>query len=204
MKNWQSLIPGCFAGDTAPFGIHPYDKERAIKMLHVALHQGIKFSDVINEAKEHLKSKNVHNDFIIDQIKLIRKFTPNPFKYNKKLNSAWVVTLEGTTINNKKSKNIIAIFSSRTSFSKIKSFMEKYYMSRNYSNFEKMLYANNRKKNPYPATTENIDSLRQTIITCGHNPFLKARAVRNLTVSNEDDKEIVSWEEISGNKTIYS
>ena len=44
-KDWKKLLPGCFAGMDAPFGVDPNDEKRAIRMFHVALNQRATFSD---------------------------------------------------------------------------------------------------------------------------------------------------------------
>ncbi len=41
MKTWQQQVPGCFAGITAPFAMHPNDKKRAMEILEKMQAQGV-------------------------------------------------------------------------------------------------------------------------------------------------------------------
>ena len=198
-RNWQELIRGCFAGSNAPFGVHPNDEARAIKMLHLALCQGASMSKVIEEVTKFLKSQGGHPDHIKHQIKLIKSFRPNPFKAKIKKKKAWLVTWENAGKTKKdNSEDIVSIFDSRKSATKVKEFVEQYYISENYSLFEKATYATKSKNNPYPAEFEQIEGggRWQGRITCGHNPFLFARVVENLVVVfSNNGNEVITWEE---------
>jgi hypothetical protein len=198
-KNWKKLIPGCFAGMEAPFGVHPNDEKRAIKMLHLALCQGASMQDVIKEAKKHINKYSSSKKFLNYQIDLIKSFKPNPFKSKLKKTRAWLVTWEEIgTETMELSERIVNIFDSRLSAERIKDFIEDFYISTQYSPFEKVTFSNNRKNNPYPAEYFKINGIPWIArITCGHNPYLFARIVNNLTVVlNQPDQEIMSWEDL--------
>nr|NJM03439.1 hypothetical protein [Desulfobacula sp.] len=198
-KDWKKLIPGCFAGMDAPFGIHPNDEKRAIKMLHLALCQGAKMPAVIKEAEKHLKKYSSSKKFIDYQIDLIKSFKPNPFKSRINKSRAWLITWEKFRAEeeNDQSNKIVSIFDSRVSSDKIKDYAENFFISTQYSPFEKITFANKRKNNPYPAEYLRINGIQwQGRIVCGHNPYLLARLVKNLiVVNNESGQEIISWEE---------
>jgi len=200
ITHWKELIPGCFAWMEAPFGVDANDKERAIRMLHLALCQGAKMDGIIKESKNYLKSKGLGKETILFQVDLINKFKPNPIKPEIKKTKAWLVTWEGTKfISNDQSNKIVNIFDSRTPTQRIKDFIEDHYMACHYSLFERATYSSNRKRNPYPAESGRINGVPWSgQFTCGHNPFLVARLVNNLVVvKNEKGKEIMCWEEIS-------
>ncbi|MCK5601381.1 hypothetical protein KAR91_05925, partial [Candidatus Pacearchaeota archaeon] len=171
----------------------------ALKMFHIALSQKASMPEIISEAKKHLKFYRATDDFIKEQVKRIKCFSPNPLKNKIKMSKAWLVTWEGTDVESKYlSDNIVSVFSSRTSSEKIKNFIENYYISNNYSLLEKLTYAKNRKNNPYQAEYCRINGVQWLgRMTCGHNPFLYARVVQNLTVGLGDGSdESVVWEEI--------
>ena len=197
-KNWKKLVPGCFAGIEAPFGIHPNDKERAIKMLHLAFCQGASMKEVIEEAETHLRKWSSSKKFMDYQKGLIKIFKPNPFKNKLAKSKAWLITWEGSKVN--KSQQVVNIFDSRISTQRVKDFLENYYIACHYSLFEKATYASNpsRKRNPYPAESAKLNGVPwHGQFTCGHNPFLFARIVKNLIVSiDKKKKEIISWEEM--------
>lgn len=200
-KNWKQLVPGCFAGTRAPFGIHQNDKERAINMFHLALCQGACMAEVIKEAEKHLRKWSSSEKFITYQKGLIKSFKPNPFKNKLKKSKAWLITWEGTGVNKKKmSQYVVNIFDSRMSTQRIKDFLESYYIACHYGLFEKATYASNpsRKRNPYPAESAKFNGVRwHGQLTCGHNPFLFARIVENLVVSiDKENKETINWEEL--------
>lgn len=184
----------------ASFGSHPYDRERAIKMLHLALCQGASMSDVIKEAKKHLKKWSSDTKFINYQVNLIKTFRPNPFKDELKKTKAWLITWEGLGVNNNSSSSqrIVNIFDSRVSAEKIKQFTEDYYIATQFNSFEKATFASNRKYNPYKAEFARINGIEWLgQIRCGHNPFLFARIVANLiVVFDKSAQEIVHWQEL--------
>ena len=79
IRSWQSLVPGAFAGMTAPFGIHPNDNKRATRMFHAALRAGATLDDVVNEASAYLAKQGFSSLAIPEELQRIKSFTPNPW-----------------------------------------------------------------------------------------------------------------------------
>ncbi len=155
--------------------------------------------EVIQEAEKHLQKHSSSKNFLKYQIDLIKTFKPNPFKSKLKKTKAWLVTWEYMfTKEENQSKTIVNIFDSRLSAEKIRDFIENFYISTQYSSLEKATFASRRKNNPYPAEFFRYNGIKwQGRITCGHNPHLYARLVKNLTVViNKAGQEIVSWDEV--------
>lgn len=195
--DWKKLVPGCFAGETAPFGVHPNDKQRAKKMFRAAMHSDVTMNDILVEAKRYLRSQGVSKDGVSEELTRIKRFTANPMK-KKKLGRAWLITKEGTEITGE----VIAILDYRKSADRVREFVENLYISENYGLHEKLTYARNRRNNPYPAKFERINDVPlQGRITCGHNPFLLGRPVTDLViVSNDLESEKLEWKEIPHTK----
>ena len=198
-KNWQSLIPGCFAGMDAPFGVHYYDHQRAIKMMNFAFCQGARMTDITEEAKQYLKKNGCDEERIEYQLNLIKNFKPNPIKSKIKKKKAWLITWEGTNRDRENiAENIVNVFDSRVSSEKIKFFIENHYISLKFGSLEKASYASKRKENPFPVIFEKINGVPwEGKMTCGDNPFLSARIVKNLIIlESGDGKRHIQWEEI--------
>lgn len=194
---WRSRIPGCFAGMTAPFGVHPKDEERAEKMFHLAMREGATTEQVVREGTRWLKSQGVTNEVIARQIKRIKKFGANPLR-KLTLGSAWLITWEGTNPPKAQRKRIVSVLSGRTSSERVREYVEQLHIDLLYSLHEKFTYARNRKANPYPAEFVRIDGVQWGgRITCGHNPHLVARKVKNLRiVRGVQGVERLEWEEV--------
>ena len=70
--------------------------------------------------------------------------------------------------------------------------MERLYAQSQYTLGEQASLAAGRWKNPYPATIGHWER-----ITCGHNPFLFGRPVKDLRVeAGEDGVERLVWEDL--------
>lgn len=54
--DWKRLIGGGFAFQTAPFAVHPLDRDRAKEYLKQAKLHGLTVSDAVEHAREYLKS----------------------------------------------------------------------------------------------------------------------------------------------------
>ena len=203
MDTWKKKVPGCFAGMTAPFGSHPNDHKRAVQMLRLALREGATFSAVIREAKRWLKQQGVTKEGIEAQVGIIKRFHPNPFP-KRKLGAAWLITWEGTSPPKRQSERIVSILGYRVSSSRILEYVEQIYVDHLYSLHEKMSYARHRTDNPYPAEYHRINGVQWGgRITCGHNPHLLARMVKNLTLSEGTrGEDVLSWEEIPVPKSL--
>lgn len=59
---WQKQIPGCFAGMTAPFAVHPNDKKRARAMMNTMQKQGVSWSEADEAIRDYLAAQNVTQD----------------------------------------------------------------------------------------------------------------------------------------------
>ncbi len=111
--------------------------------------------------------------------------------------SAWLVTWEKFGSHVKKPRHIAAILNSRISHQKVKELVELLYVNEVFSLTEKIGYSKNKSFNPYPAEYGSTKGIKWTgIITCGHNPFLEAKLVRDLVVIKKGNKEHISWTEI--------
>lgn len=78
--------------------------------------------------------------------------------------------------------------------------MEQFYISKTYSLTEKMHYSSHGKDNPYPAEYLSHPKGGSWTggITCGHNPFVIARYVKNLKIYMDDEGEpALSWEKVN-------
>lgn len=193
VQDWRTLLKGSFAYETASFACSPCDADRARKMFHAALNAGVTIDEIVVEAKQYLASQGCCENFITDQIKLIRGFRHNP---RKKLKSkrAWLITWEGTDIDSK----VAAILNYRRSPEAVSVFVEQLYIASKYSNAEKLVYAKSLKNNPYRPEYDTINGIRWGgRLTCGHNPFLDARIVVNLAIiEDESGEERLVWEEL--------
>lgn len=190
LGTWQSLLPGAFAGTTAPFGVHPNDRERALKMFRVALRQGATLSDVLVEAERYLRTERCSDQWIKKEQERIKKFRPCP--YVKPTSSrSWLVTLEqdGST-------EIISVLKAQRSFGFVRKYIEQYYISRFYSIHEKLLYSAQAKSNPYPSRFEEVNGNPYLgRIICGEDPIVYARLVKNLWIDNSSGIDVLKWEE---------
>lgn len=197
MVTWKAKVPGCFAGMTAPFGGHPCDRKRAEKMLRLALCEGATFEAVIREARRWLKQQGVTKESIEQQVQRIKQFQPNPFP-KRKLGAAWLVTWEGTSPPKRQRDRIVSVLGYRTSSRRVLEYIEQLYIDRFYSLHEKITYARHRADNPYPAEYTRVNGVQWAVrITCGHNPFLLARPVKNLALHQEaNGEEVLTWDEI--------
>jgi hypothetical protein len=190
-RSWREQLPGAFAFQTAPFAGHPLDERRAVAMFHAALRAGATEDDIVAAAVAYLTDLHSSKDEIELQISRIRSFTPRPTS-KMRSSRAWLVTLESTD----KPPQVVSVFKAQRSADFVREYMEQYYIDTCYSVQEKLLYAQSRKNNPYPATFEKLDGIPwQGRITCGHNPFLYGRLVLKLRVMSTPDGEALMWEE---------
>ena len=160
-------------------------------MFHAALHEGATEDDIVAAARAYLSEQRSPPDEIERQLARIRSFTPRP---SSKVRSsrAWLVTLEFSD----KPPKVVSVFKAQRSADFVREYMEQHYIDTHYSVQEKLLYAQSRKSNPYPATFEKLDGIPwQGRITCGHNPFLYGRLVLKLRVVSGPDGDTLAWEE---------
>lgn len=97
-----------------------------------------------------------------------------------KLKSAWVVTWFGSNTHNEPP---VAVLDYRLSSSSVRNIVEMLFAVLRYTPEEQLRYVRSPKDNPYPATVSQFQR-----ITCGHNPLLFARLVRDLHMEGEELK----------------
>lgn len=102
---------------------------------------------------------------------------------NKIAKSAWLVTWDGTT---DEKDNVVAVLNWRMGATRVAEFVETLYVTLLSSPSEKVSFANRPKSNPYRAQKEHFDRIH-----CGHNPFLYARRVTDIS----EDGEGIMWTE---------
>ncbi|HYP20355.1 MAG TPA: hypothetical protein VEY08_09790 [Chloroflexia bacterium] len=110
---------------------------------------------------------------------------------------AWLVTWEGTEESKREEKRIAAILSPRLSADRVRRIVEMLYANTEFSLGERVSYAAG-KFNPFPARYVSMRGIPfEGKITCGHNPYLDARKVANLTVTTDElGNEHLSWDEL--------
>ena len=72
--DWKRLIGGGFAFQTAPFAVHPLDRDRANEYLKQAKAHGLTVSDAVEHAREYLKSAQGWPTSEEEQIQRVEKF----------------------------------------------------------------------------------------------------------------------------------
>lgn len=114
--------------------------------------------------------------------------------------NAWLVTWEWVTHHAKVSDPLIAILSARKGDRWIASYIEGYYLMTSCTAQEVAYLVNRPHTIPYKASRHFFiingvphgDRMR-----CGNNPFIYARKVTNLTVTEDREhrREIIRWKE---------
>lgn len=111
--------------------------------------------------------------------------------------NAWLLTWEGTSQKIIDENRIIGIIGSRRADRFVAELVEFLY-ARNSASASEMAYMANRpKQKHFPAERTQIinDVPHGERIICGHNPWIYARKVKNLKISQEGDSEVVIWQE---------
>lgn len=109
------------------------------------------------------------------------------------MKSAWVITQEGT----RHSTEVIGILSSRKSAKDIKANLEWFYALLHSSPSAHLNFA--RYKNPevpYEAEygTTNTGIPMDSLVTCGHNPYLVARRAKNVfLIDVSENASVLKW-----------
>lgn len=73
-EDWVKLIAGGFAHMTAPFAVHPLDRQRARAYLDEAKAHGLTVADAVQHAREYLRSAQGWPTDADKQIQLVEKF----------------------------------------------------------------------------------------------------------------------------------
>jgi len=181
---------------TANFAVHPCDERRARQMALKAKLQKVSIDEILNEAKSYLSEQGCGPEFIADEIARVERFYKS-LKFQSKKKSAWIVHWEYSD-KPFAEDSIIAIFDSRKTGHNVADFVLQHYIAVTASLEEKVHYSSRLKDFPYQAEFTKVDSALWTgSITCGHNPFITARVVKNLTLStNDKGKEMLLWDAI--------
>jgi hypothetical protein len=109
---------------------------------------------------------------------------------------AWIITQEGT----ERAQEVIGILSARKSGRIVKEYVEWLYALLNYLPYEHFGIA--KYNNPltlYEAQygTTNLGVPVDTLMTCGHNPWLVARLGSNISLS-DGEPPLLSWKQPDG------
>ncbi|WP_436399592.1 hypothetical protein [Roseobacter sp. S98] len=73
MKTWQEQIPGCFAGMTAPFAMHPKDEKRARAMMDTMQEHGVSWSEAEAAIRDYLTAQSVTQDEMRKQMQRVEE-----------------------------------------------------------------------------------------------------------------------------------
>lgn len=195
-SEWRRLLRGGFAFQNAPFASHPLDAERARKMLFFALRDNASPEQILDEARTYLdEAMGLGYQSVEQQLARVTAFL-RTFHLVKKKKAAWLIFWNSIPASEEDlGREVLTIMDSRKSPERIEYFLEQTYIATQYGLREKMLYATRPKDNPYRATI-NQDHVRGRLIsiTCGHNPWLEARSVRDLRLERAPDgHELLSW-----------
>jgi hypothetical protein len=107
---------------------------------------------------------------------------------------AWLVTWEWLGNHAKPKEKVVEILDPRLHPERVREIVELLY-HREALLSEKIAWRLRRRKQPYPAEFQILEGVKWRYdITCGHNPWLRARPVENLIIQTDaDDKETASW-----------
>lgn len=110
---------------------------------------------------------------------------------------AWLVTWEWSGDHAKPAEKVVAIFNPRLGAERVRELVELLYIQSGASLDEKLSWAVDRSRNPYPAQFGSLNGAPwQGEIHCGHNPWLFARLVDDLWVATgEDGTQEAHWSE---------
>lgn len=197
--SWQQLLKGGFCFGLAHFACHPLDRQRAEEMFYKTKVNNVDLKQVLKETKHYLKSKNCSKQDIVEKVREVEDFYNRMNKKEvKKKDSAWLITWEDKNSNTFSTKNIISIRDARISGDRIADFIEQYYISTHYATKDKFYFSSRLKLNPYPAiyskTKGGVPYMGS--LTCGDNPYIHARLVKNLKMFYNGIEEKFEWDDI--------
>jgi hypothetical protein len=166
-------------------------------MYHFALRSGASPTEILSEARSYLDAAiGLGGSPHAEELERVERFL-SEFKLVTHKRSAWLVFWNQVLAEEETTPPIVAIFDSRKTPERIADFLEQTYISTQYSLREKIHYATRPKKNPYRAQI-NYDRERGRLvsITCGHNPWLEARYVKQMRLTkNPEGRELLTWED---------
>lgn len=70
--SWEEQISGCFGSKDKIFAGHPYDIQRAAKLLTQAIEENIGWSEYTSKIKEWLKSEGCSKEHIVNQMEKVK------------------------------------------------------------------------------------------------------------------------------------
>ena len=110
---------------------------------------------------------------------------------------AWLITWERMGNHAREMEPVAAILNSRTSSKRVLEIVELIYANEMYTLSERMLFARDKKRNPYRAYFATHQGANcNWEIRCGHNPLLHARLVSDLKfVPAENNHQTLTWKE---------
>lgn len=109
---------------------------------------------------------------------------------------AWLITWEWMGNHAKPKEKVVDVLDPRLPPERVRWFVELLY-HRDALLSEKISWRLRRRLQPYPATFATLEGTQWRYdITCGHNPWLRARLVDNLVIdADADGKETATWTE---------
>jgi hypothetical protein len=109
---------------------------------------------------------------------------------------AWLVTWEWLGDHAKRPDKVAEILDPRIRSERVRRIVELLY-HREASLSEKVAWRLRKRHQPYPAEFTRLEGVQwMGEITCGHNPWLRARLVDDLTIKRgADGKETATWKD---------
>lgn len=200
LQDWRHWLAGGFAFMDAPFASHPKDEGRARKMVFAAMRDGATIEDIKTAAQDYLKERSWIPEAIPAQIVRVERFVKS-IKPTMRKKSAWLITWEHVVADIPPIEDrVIAIRDGRVSSEKIREFVEQTYTASTYSLDEKMHYSSHAKDNPCPAkyAIHPRGGYLYRKITCGDNPFISARIVKDLRLFEDaNGEQVLDWAEVT-------
>jgi|GEM_PF-2462794 len=199
MKDWKNLLRGGFAYMEAPFAVHPLDDRRARNMVYLSKAHKVTLKEILDEATIYLTSINQSEAAIQEQLDRVKRYYKSA-KFQKKKKSAWVIYWSYSDKEFDKG-HIISIMDSRKSYQYVADFVLQKYLDQESTVEEKVHYSSHLKSYPYQVEYQRVNGIPWTgSMTCGHNPFIVARIVKNLTLSYDDNcNEMIHWDNFTPN-----
>lgn len=198
MKDWKELLRGGFADVEAPFAIKPPDQRRAREMVYVCKVLEVSLKEILQEAEVYLASKSQNKALIQEQLDRVKRYYKS-VKFENRKKRAWLIrwnhshpACKGFDPLHIDPRHIISVFDSRRSRYYIADFILQHYLVHESMLEDKIYYSSRLKKYPYQVAYDGING----IMSCGHNPHITARIVKNLCLSYiDDDDEMIHWDD---------
>lgn len=107
---------------------------------------------------------------------------------------AWLVTWDGASAHEYEDRSIVAVLNPSMTIREVSAIVEALYLQATATIEEMAAYAGEESDNPYRAEV-SINSVGYESLICGHNPYLEAHLVKELTIRTDEEanEETVSW-----------